>query len=536
MNKTVDTQIFEVTVYAERALVARRGVVQLTGQEQELVVPHLPTTLLGESVRVSGSSTNGIRLSGVRAERQEHLEVPAEHLTELTQQLTQGEEEKRQVQDSLRLLNLQRDLIKNLGSQYLECLKKSPNPENMNLKQIEELLNFIGKHYREFSGEIARQERQLQQLDKQLQEVRSQLQRATPRDRDSYSIIVSLESSGAGELALDISYLVRQASWVPLYDLRLNAAGDSLNLSYLAHVKQNSGEDWHEVALSLSTAKPGLSTQPPELTPWFVGTDSPEEGARAANDSSDLPPPSSLTITMPYPGISALPEATTVMNPEIERLAARMATSEIAKPGGIVTLGARDKVSVPSDGAVHKTPLFQKDYPCCARYVAIPRLMSLAYLQTTIANPLSGVTLLPGKANIFRDNTFVGTTQLDNIAPGQEFTLNLGIDKGVKIERDLVERQVENRAGERQQTTYAYRLTVTNLGERDTELTLLEQLPVSRNRQVEIHLTHCEPQIRVSELGVLQWSLPLPARSSQELSYQFAVEHPAKLTVVGLDI
>jgi uncharacterized protein (TIGR02231 family) len=239
---------------------------------------------------------------------------------------------------------------------------------------------------------------------------------------------------------------------------------------------------------------------------------------------------------MPYPGISALPEATTVMNPEIERLAARMATSEIAKPGGIVTLGARDKVSVPSDGAVHKTPLFQKDYPCCARYVAIPRLMSLAYLQTTIANPLSGVTLLPGKANIFRDNTFVGTTQLDNIAPGQEFTLNLGIDKGVKIERDLVERQVENRAGERQRTTYAYRLTVTNLGERDTELTLLEQLPVSRNRQVEIHLTHCEPQIRVSELGVLQWSLPLPARSSQELSYQFAVEHPAKLTVVGLDI
>jgi uncharacterized protein (TIGR02231 family) len=470
----------------------------------------------------------------VRTERQEHLEVPAEHLTALTQQLTRDEEEKRQVQDSLRLLNLQQDLIKNLGSQYLECLKKSSNPENMNLKQIEELLNFIGKHYREFSGEVAEQERQLQQLDKQLQEVRSQLQRATPRDRDSYSIIIALESSRAGELALEVSYLVRQASWVPLYNLRLNATGDSLNLSYLAQVKQNSGEDWHEVALTLSTAKPGLSTQPPELTPWFVNTDYPEEGAQVA--PKDLSPSSSLTITMPYPGTSLIPEATAAMNPEIERLAARMATSEIAKPAGIVTLSANDKVSVPRDGTVCKTSLFQKDYPCRARYVAIPRLISLAYLQTTIANPLSGVTLLPGKANIFRDNTFVGTTQLDNIAPGQEFTLNLGIDEGVKIERNLVERQVESQVGERQRTVYAYRLTVANLREHDTELTLLEQLPVSRHRQVEVHLIHCKPQIRVSELGVLQWSLPLPARSSQELSYQFAVEHPAKWTIVGLDI
>jgi uncharacterized protein (TIGR02231 family) len=74
------------------------------------------------------------------------------------------------------------------------------------------------------------------------------------------------------------------------------------------------------------------------------------------------------------------------------------------------------------------------------------------------------VTLLPGKANIFRDNIFVGTTQLENIAPGQEFKLNLGIDEGLKIERDLVERQVDKKLiGNQRRITYSYRLIITNL-------------------------------------------------------------------------
>jgi hypothetical protein len=38
MNKTVDTRICEVTVYNDQAQVTRRGVVQLTGEEHELVI------------------------------------------------------------------------------------------------------------------------------------------------------------------------------------------------------------------------------------------------------------------------------------------------------------------------------------------------------------------------------------------------------------------------------------------------------------------------------------------------------------------
>ena len=90
--------------------------------------------------------------------------------------------------------------------------------------------------------------------------------------------------------------------------------------------------------------------------------------------------------------------------------------------------------------------------------------MSFAYLETTVTNSPTGATLVPGKANIFRDNMFIGTTQLPNVAPSQEFKLNLGIDEGIKIERELVERHVDKKLiGSQRRTTYAYRLLITNL-------------------------------------------------------------------------
>lgn len=145
--------------------------------------------------------------------------------------------------------------------------------------------------------------------------------------------------------------------------------------------------------------------------------------------------------------------------------------------------------------------------------------------------------MLPGKANIFRDNTFVGTTHLENVSPGQEFKLNLGIDEGLKIERQLVERQVDKKLiGNQRRTSYAYRLIITNLRQVQASLTLKEQLPVSRNEQIKVRLTLTNPKIQLGEMGLLEWAIELPPQGKQDVYYQFVVEHPPDLTVSGLDI
>ena len=538
MNKTVDTRICEVTVYNDQALVTRRGVVHLTGEEHELVIASLPVTLLSESVRASGSGTVAVRLLGVRTERSYATEAIAQKVAQLNQEIGQVEDQKRHVQDLLTLLNLQRNFVKSLSTQYLERLTRLQEPEQLNLNQIRELLNFVGEQYSEYSSAIAQREKEQQKLDKQLQALRQQLQQlSTPRPQESFSIIVSLEPSAAGEFELEVSYVVQQASWLPLYDLRFCPTSQTINLSYLAEVKQSTGEDWLGVALTLSTAKPGLGILPPKLPPWYIDVQHPsypEQRGKALEEFQNMAV-RTRSLTLPYPGTSPTPES--VMDAELELLKAQIATAEVFKQGGIVTFRASSGGNIPSDGTPHKTTIFNEDFPCRAEYIAMPRLVSMAYLQTTITNPLTGVTLLPGQANIFRDNTFVGTTQLENIAPGQEFKINLGIDEGLKIERDLVERQVDKKLiGNQRRTTYAYRVVITNLREQQAALTLTEQLPISRNEQIKVRLTRSTPQIQVSEMGMLEWSITLPPLSKQELYYQFTVEHPPELTVVCLDI
>lgn len=539
--RTVDTRISEVTVYSNQARVTRCGKVALTGQEQELVIAGLPISIETESVRATGTGTVAVRLLGVRTEKSFSTEPVAERVAQLTRAIEQLKKQKRHIQNQLASRQLPRTFIQALAQKSVQHFSRSLAHKEVGLSETDEFLNFLEQRYRADSSAIAQQEEEAQELDKQIAALSQQLlQLQTPHSQESWSIIVTVAAAAAGEFELEVSYVVNQASWTPLYDLRTSSRGDRLTLSYLAEINQSTGEDWLGVALTLSTAKPGLGTLPPKLDPWYIDTlhqgavpryagrqlksvsTEVESSANYSYEPTELP----IALEAPAPA-SALPEP----------IAAQTLAATASREGGVVTFKLDGNSNIPSDGAPHKVTIFSDEYPSQPEYIAIPRLVSFAYLQAVVTNPPSGATLLPGKANIFRDNTFVGTTELENISPGQEFKLNLGIDEGLKIERDLVERQVDKKLiGNQRRTTYAYQLVITNLQDVQTSLILKEQLPVSRNEQIKVRLTQTNPKIQIGEMGMLEWKIDLPPQRKQEIYYQFVVEHSPGLTVVGLNI
>jgi uncharacterized protein (TIGR02231 family) len=477
-----------------------------------------------------------VRLLAVGTERIYTTEPVAERVAQLSEEIQQLESQKQSIQDRLASLLLQRNFVQSLSETSVERFSQSLARQQVGLDETKALLNFVGQQYNELSDAIAQHEKQQHDLEKQLQARRRQLQQVlSPHAKESFSIVIAIEPSAAGNFELEVDYVVAQASWTPLYDLRVSGTGDRVNLSYLAEVEQNTGEDWTGVGLTLSTAKPGLGTLPPKLTPWYIDINAPGRigggMVRARMPRPAAPEQFILTAdSMAYGG--APPSAAPV-----EYFEAETVVAEVSQEGGVVTFQLDGGSNIPSDGAPHKVTIFNDEYPSSNEYIAMPRLVSFAYLQASVTNPATGATLLPGKANIFRDNTFVGTTQLENVSPGQEFKVNLGIDEGLKIERDLVEQEVDKRfLGGQRRTTYAYRLGITNLRDRPVNLKLTEQLPVSRNEQIKVRLTRSNPQMQLGEMGMLEWSLTLPPQSKQELYYQFTVEHPPELTVFGLDI
>ncbi|MEH2376568.1 mucoidy inhibitor MuiA family protein [Nostoc sp.] len=533
-RKTVQSEIVAVSVYSDRALVTRRGVVDLTGIEQELVITPVPLTLETESVRVSGAGTVGVRLVGVSSDRIYTTEPVAERVAYLTRQIQQLEAEKRHLQAQVDALALQSSFIEGLREKTEEPFSVSLSRRNLSLSETLDFLNFLGSQYSEYAIASGECKTQQQELDKQLQSLRTSLQKIqTPHPKESFNLVVAVEVTGEGKFELELSYLVNRASWTPLYDLRFTTTSDIVHLSYLAEITQSSGEDWIGANLTLSTAKPGLGTLPPKLEPWYIDAPLPQRVRRRFEAQPPLLP------SIPEPPASTA-RADWEEQDEVTEdslIPAETVTAEVSKKGSVVTFKLNGGGNIPSDGAPHKTTIFNDDYPCSFDYVAMPRLVSFAYLQANVKNSPNGATLLPGKANIFRDNVFIGTTQLDNIAPGQEFKLNLGIDEGLKIERDLVERVVDKRLiSNQRRITYTYRLIITNLLDKEINLKLTEQLPISRNEQIKVRLSRSNPQIQLGEMGILEWQLTLPPQERREIYYQFNVEHPPELTVVGLDI
>lgn len=532
MTKTIDTQIQSVTVYSDRALVVRRGTIHLAGEERELAIADLAPDLETESIRVSGRGTVAVRLLGVRTETQFVPQPTQEKIAEIEAQIRALEAEQGAIQAQIGASELRRDFIRELSNKGSGDLSLGLARQRVNLTDVGQWLDFIGQHYRNYCTELTQLERQRQDLNDAiaaLKRQKQQLDKSHPYK--SLNLIATIEPAGAGEFVLEAAYLVRRASWKPLYDLQIDTQKQTLHLSYLAEVKQSTGEDWSDVALTFSTAKPGLGGLPPQLAPWYISLDPPYPVAmpaapkmRAMRAIEDLADESVSESTMLAAAASAPIEAESV-------------ATEISKAGSVVTFEVGGGGNIPSNGSPHQVSIFQDEYPSSFQYIAMPRLVSFAYLEAIAANPATGVTLLPGKANIFRDGTFVGTTELLDIAPGQEFRINLGIDEGLKIERDLVERQIDKKLiGAQRRMTFAYRLKITNLLSQTKALKLTEQLPISRHEKLKIRLTQSSPKIELKEMGILEWHCSIAPNTSQEIYYQFAIESPPEYRVYGLDI
>lgn len=531
-RKFVETDIVAVAVYTNQALVTRRGVIKLDGTEQELIISQLPETIETESVRVNGKGNLAVRLRGVNVERIYTTESVVARISQLNQQIEQLEAQKRQFQAQMDALALQSRFLEGLREKTEEQFSISLARKSISLSETLDLLNFLGSQYTEYAISMEDYKNQQRELDGQLEVLYASLKQIrSPQPTVSFNLKVGIEAVGTGDFDLEVSYVVNRASWKPLYDIRVDSKNQSVNLVYLAQIIQNTGEDWTNVNLTLSTAKPGSGTLPPKPQPWYI--DIPQPMSRNIRQFADT------AMAAKSGNFDVKEEKYTSEIEELEKeiIEAEVITAELSQEGNVVTFNLDGSGNIPSDGAPHKITIFQDDYPCNFSYMAMPRLVSFAYLQAKIKNNSQGAILLPGKANIFRDRVFVGVSDLQNTLPGEEFKLNLGIDEGLKIERDLVEREVDKKfIGNISKITYGYRLQISNLLDSEAKLELLEQLPISRNEQIKVRLNRTNPQIQPGEMGILKWNLTFAPQDKQEIYYQFTVEYPPQLTVMGLDI
>lgn len=528
----MDTSPTSVTVFPDRARVTRTGHVKLEPGIQKLGIGNLPLALIPDSVRASGRGAARARLLGVSTRLENFFETPAEAARELEQTIQSTEDADADLAARAAVLEKEQKYLEGLAAQS-EMFARGLALRNRTPEEQGTIFAFIRERMEAGQTELLKISRERREIAKTLDRLRRDLrnlQSARPKQR--YVATVELDVSVAGEFDLELTYVVNHAGWQPLYDLRLS--GSTLDATYLAQVAQNTGEDWPDVALTLSTAQPALSLEVPELDPWYV---------------APKPPPLPVAPAMPKraPGplqLAAGAVAAVVPTPAPQaRLAGAEPVEEelaieaaaVSEAGAALTYQLAARAGIPGDNEPRKVTVAVFSLKPELDYVTAPKREQNVYRRATVKND-SAYTLLPGPAQLFEGDEYLGATRLEFTAPNQEFELVLGADERVRVERELAARDVDKTfIGDRRRIRYAYTIEVENLRDAPQTVFVRDQFPVPRDEQIKVRLEAADPKpVEQTELNLLEWKLTLDKSAKQTIRFDFSVEFPRAMEVRGL--
>jgi uncharacterized protein (TIGR02231 family) len=331
-----------------------------------------------------------------------------------------------------------------------------------------------------------------------------------------HRITVTLSAEDLAKGRLDISYLVSQAGWIPIYDLRSELGTGSINLSYKAQVFQNTGVDWNDVRLNISTNNPYQNKTKPTLHPWYIDYNyyAQEMNTRQRTDAAkpimyeDAP-----SSTLAYGGAVEL-DAEAGYSYQFVQVIEHMISAEFQ-----IDL----PYSIKSNNEQHIVLVKNVDLKADFNYYAVPKYDNGVYLVAQLSK-LDELQLVPAKANIFFDGSYVGETYLDPNTMEDTLQLSLGKDPNIMVKRTLQKKEYKEKiVGTKLERTYAYTIQTKNLKSTNIDLIVQDQIPITQNADIEIEMIESSKGTLDALTGAIEWRIPLKAGTEKEIILKYKI-------------
>ncbi|HPR18781.1 MAG TPA: mucoidy inhibitor MuiA family protein, partial [Candidatus Cloacimonadota bacterium] len=261
----IGSKITSVTVYSDRALITRTATSHFDQGEQKIVFDNLPDNLDESSVQVSGKGNAVIRNVTVKTEQ--IATISNEQKKTLNDKLLQLQDQKSILQDALNLATDEKQVVKNILTKITSVTDES-NTSSFNPENWMQMMDFYHNKNEAIDLDIRTKNIEIRNIDAEIAKVQRQIRNLGKDDaKAKKSVEVTADVTANDDLTLDLSYLVPGPHWQPSYDLRVDSNQKTMNITYKGNVYQATGEDWKDIDLKLSTARPSVGAQPPELTP-----------------------------------------------------------------------------------------------------------------------------------------------------------------------------------------------------------------------------------------------------------------------------
>lgn len=521
-----------VTVFPTGALVKREATVDLVAGVNRVTLTDLPDSLIAETLQVSGQAEASVMILDVRVAQEHRAESQHERLRELEARLNELNDNRTALQNRVQVLNESKAYLDGIRSFNTTAPEEGPteavSPETwreriaFNEQESARILTAqleVQQERRELEPKIAAVERDIRSLQ-------------SGSGRTVRVVAVQLDAEAATTFHLEVEYMVDDASWSPTYLVRVDQEREELELAVKGVVEQTSGEDWSDVSMTLSTARPQLGQEPPSMDVWRLEPlQSFPVAASVSQDQSLLAYTSNSVVSGIRGNFSGAP-------PELADKAKAASRLEALASGDIASaqFALPYTVSLPSGDNPQTVTMATLKAPCTIYHWALPKVADVALLKARADNPAT-FPLLPGRTQVFLNDRFVAGSEIDYLAPGEELNFLLGPSPTLKVDRELVNNLTETVGfgGKTTRQTYDYQFKIENHDDKGTLLILRDQIPVSSHEDIEVKLL--EPsakQVEVDEAGTVLWRLDLAPREQRTVRFRFQVDHPSDLVVSGL--
>jgi len=433
-----------------------------------------------------------------------------------------------EIEDELSVLNATKSIIISNGvmrsqgkvNDSLNLLKSAVDYYTLKLTELNKKILILNKRKQEKQEKKSQMDLRMYNLEN----FQNQSRPAQPNNSPIPRIVVTIQSKEVGAGKLSLSYVASNAGWTPLYDLRSDATTGKLSLTYKAQVYQNTGLDWNDVKISISTNNPKANKTKPELNPWYIDYNSYRAEQKDKKRNLDyLTQPSAVPNAVFNSGFS-FSQTLNNSNEDIQGLTSDQFTTVVHQ-----LIAAEFKIDLPytikSNNDQHMVLIKQAELNTSFKYFAVPKMDAGVFLVAQMTK-LDELQLVPAKANIFFDGTYIGETYIDPTQMDDTLNLSLGKDPNIVVKRTLVKKDCKDKIiSDRIERIFAYSIEAKNNKSSTIELIIQDQLPLTTNGDITIEAMELSKGELDTRTGTIEWKMTLKPKDSKLLDYKFKVKH-----------
>jgi uncharacterized protein (TIGR02231 family) len=429
--------------------------------------------------------------------------------------------------------NMQRTMVQGLGQRAILPRGDKGGAIVISAAELTELLSTTGNMLEQISQTTEKARISRRKLQRQIIEKQRQLAQLSPKQQLRSVVAINLTAEAEAKAEFTISYNVNEAGWAPVYDAKLvlgdKGKDNKVTLVRRANVLQATTEQWDNISLKLSTARPRGNTQVAQLSPWELReTDLYQQRKRRRNKR--------LVGRISESAESVRDEAMAMAAPPVPVKKIKRKQVVVEYAGFLAEYKIPGLVSISNAGAEKTVTIGEELIEAKISANAVPMIDPVAYL-TAKFTVKGEAPYLPGTVLLSRDGIFLGRAQLPLLNAGEKHTLGFGRDDFIKIKRTQVTRKKgesgfisTSNVEERKFVT-----TVENLHDFPMRVIIQDQLPYATHEDIAVEMAvgSTKPSIKDvdKKRGVLAWDYVLKAKAKKTINFGYKVSWPKKMTI-----